>query len=115
TINGVQTSDAGNYAVIVTNVAGAVTSSVAVLTVWVPPAITAQPASRANIAGTDATFSVIATGAPAPSYQWQFNGANLAGATSTSLTISNVQSANGGNYAVVITNSADSITSAPAV
>ncbi len=115
TINSVQIIDAGNYSVVVSNLAGGVTSSAATLTVWVPPAITTPPESQTNIAGTDATFSVLATGTPAPNYQWQFNGVNINGATSTSLTIGNAQPGNGGNYAVVVTNSAGSITSAPAV
>ena len=41
----VQSTDAGSYTVVVTNVAGSVTSGAAVLTVRVPPAITAQPAN----------------------------------------------------------------------
>jgi hypothetical protein len=43
TLNPVQSSHAGNYLVIVSNVAGAVTSCVATLTVIVPPQITTQP------------------------------------------------------------------------
>jgi Leucine-rich repeat (LRR) protein len=115
TLNNVQPSDSGNYTIVVTNVAGAITSAVAVLTVWVPPAIMTQPASQTNIAGTDAMFSVTASGTPPPNYQWQFNGLNIAGATSTSVTLSNTQPVNGGSYVVIVTNSAGSITSAPAV
>ena len=37
-------------------------------------------------------------------YQWQFSGTNLAGATGSSLTLSNVQPAQAGNYAVQVTN-----------
>ena len=36
------------------------------------PIITTQPQSQTNVAGTDATFSVAATGAPPLNYQWQF-------------------------------------------
>src|SRR5262249_34502931 len=80
TISNIQPVNAGNYTVVVSNFLGSTTSSVALLTVLLPPAITSQPLSRTNVAGTDATFSVGATGTPAPGYQWQFNGANISGA-----------------------------------
>jgi Leucine-rich repeat (LRR) protein len=114
TLDNVQASAGGNYAVVVTNVAGTVSSSVAVLTVWTPPAITTQPLSRTNITGADATFNVIATGTAPLSYQWQFGGNSIAGATASTLTVNNVQLANAGNYAVVVTNVAGSIASAVA-
>ena len=114
-IGTVQASDAGSYAVVVTNAAGSVISVAAVLTVLVPPAITAQPQSRTNVAGTSAGFSVAASGTTPLSYQWQFNGANISGATETSLTVSNVQASDAGNYSVVVTNAASSVTSTVAV
>jgi hypothetical protein len=112
TLSNVQPSDAGNYSVVVTNSAGAITSGVAALTVWVPPGISSQPQSQTNVQGTTATFGVAASGTTPFSYQWQFNGAGLNGATGTSLSLTNVQPANAGNYTVVVTNSAGSITSA---
>jgi hypothetical protein len=115
TIGNVQTSDAGNYAVVVTNSAGSVTSTAAVLTVLVPPTITLQPTSRTNVAGTSAGFTVAASGTAPLSYQWQFNGANIPGATTTGLTLNNVQAGDAGNYAVVVTNAGGSITSGAAV
>jgi Leucine-rich repeat (LRR) protein len=111
TLDNVQASSGGNYAVVITNVAGAVTSSVAALTVWVPPAIATQPSSRTNVTGSDATFSVIATGTVPLSYQWQFGGNNIPGATGSTLTVNNVQLSNAGNYAVVVTNVAGSLAS----
>ena len=113
-LSNVQAGNAGNYSVVVTNLVGSVTSSVAILTVWFPPAITSQPSSRTNITGSDATFIVIATGTAPLSYQWQFGGNNIAGATSSALTVNNVQLANAGNYAVVVTNVAGSLASAVA-
>ena len=114
TLNNVQLSDAGNYAVVITNVAGSLTSSAAALTVWAPAAITAQPSSRTNITGSDATFNVVATGTAPLNYQWQFGGNNIAGATTSALSVNNVQLSNAGDYAVVVTNVAGSITSATA-
>ncbi|MBI5383402.1 MAG: immunoglobulin domain-containing protein [Verrucomicrobia bacterium] len=109
-----QTSDAGSYRVVVTNAFGSVTSAVATLTVTQPgiaPSITSQPQSRTNIAGTTATFSVVATGTEPLSYQWRFNNTDLAGATSTNLTLTNVQLINAGNYTVVVTNAYGNVTS----
>jgi len=115
TLAGVQTSDGGNYSVVVTNSGGSVTSAVAILTVLVPPAITAQPQSRTNVVGTSAGFSVTATGTAPLSYQWQLNGLNISSATGGTLTLSSVQATDGGNYSVVVTNLGGSVTSAVAV
>ena len=75
------------------------------------PAILTQPQSQVATVGSSVTFSVAATGNPAPAYQWQFSGTNLPGATSTSLTLNNVTTNQSGNYFVVITNSAGSTNS----
>jgi len=113
-LTNVQSGDAANYAVVVSNSAGSVTSNTATLTVnpaTVVPAITSQPQSLTVTAGTNASFSVTATGTPSPSYQWQKNGSNIGGATSATLSLTNVQSADAANYAVVVSNSAGSVTS----
>jgi sugar lactone lactonase YvrE len=57
---------------------------------------------------------VVASGNPAPTYQWYFGGAAISGATSATLSLSNVQSANAGNYYVTVANSAGSVISATA-
>jgi len=111
TLNDVQANDAGNYAVVVTNNVGSVTSIVAALTVLVPPSITTPPLSQTNIAGTNVTFSVTATGTAPLICQWRFNGATIAGATGTSLTLSNLQANDAGNYYVVVTNTVGAATS----
>jgi sugar lactone lactonase YvrE len=80
----------------------------------VTPAIVTQPASQVAAAGTDVTFGVTATGAPAPTYQWRKDGVNLAGATAASLTLTNVQNADAAAYTVVVTNAVGAVTSAPA-
>lgn len=43
----------------------------------IPPAITIQPVSQTNLAGSDVTFSVAVQGTGPFSYQWQMNGTNL--------------------------------------
>ncbi len=75
------------------------------------PTITTPPASQTNFAGTNATFSVAATGFAPLFYQWQFDGTNISGATSTSLTVSNILQTNEGNFTVVVTNQWGSVTS----
>jgi len=74
------------------------------------PAITTQPAGKTANIGTSVTFTVVATGTT-PAYQWQFNGSSLSGATNASLTIASVTAAQAGGYAVVVSNSAGSVTS----
>jgi Leucine-rich repeat (LRR) protein len=114
-IPNVQLANAGNYTVIASNSVGSVTSSVAVLTVWVPPSFVSQPQSITNIVGTTPSFSASATGTPMPVYQWQFNGANILGQTATNFAILNVQLADAGNYSLIASNAAGSVTSAVAV
>ena len=58
------------YRVIATSQCGSATSSAATLTVNTAPAITAQPANTTVCAGTNATFSVTATGTGL-SYVWE--------------------------------------------
>jgi GH25 family lysozyme M1 (1,4-beta-N-acetylmuramidase) len=74
--------------------------------------ILAQPTNQTVIQGSNVSFSVVATNALG--YQWRLNGANIGGATSTSYTINNAQSVNAGNYSVVVSNLAGSVTSANA-
>jgi hypothetical protein len=107
----VQTNDAGNYAVVVTNDYGSVTSAVATLTVGLSPTITLQPGNQTNLVGTDATFTVAATGTAPLRYQWRLNGGNIAGATNATLTLFGVQTGQAGNYTVVVSNTFGSVTS----
>jgi endonuclease/exonuclease/phosphatase family metal-dependent hydrolase len=79
-----------------------------------PPAIVSQPQSQAANEGTSASFTVVATGSLPLSYQWQFNSANLAGATNSALMLTNVTAAHAGTYTVTVTNSLGSATSQPA-
>ena len=77
------------------------------------PVITSQPASQSVTTGNTATFSVTAAGSGL-SYQWSFNGSAVSGATGTSLTLSNVQPSQAGNYAVTVTSTTGSTTSSTA-
>ena len=86
------------------------------LSLSAPPVITTEPASQVvqASANLNATFSVVAVGAPVLVYQWQKGGVTLLGATNASLTLTNVVAADAGDYRVVITNAFGSVTSAVA-
>lgn len=119
TISSVTSSDAGSYAVVVTNNYGslsssAVTSSSVTLTVYAATTITSQPTSQTVTAGQSATFSVTATGSGTLTYQWTKAGTNISGATSSSYTITSTTSNDAGSYAVVVTGSGGSVTSSTA-
>ncbi len=81
------------------------------------PVITTQPQSRTAVTGTTATFTVVATGTPTPSFQWQRQAAGTAGfvnltndaihsgVTTAILSVANVFTTNSGDqYRVVLTN-----------
>ena len=115
TLTNAQPANAGSYSVVASNVAGSATSSNAVLTVNVPPTITAQPQSVTVTAGSNVTFTVTATGTLPLSYQWRFNGTNLDWATGTAYTCNNAQTKDAGSYSVVLSNIAGTLASADAV
>ncbi len=78
------------------------------------PYIAIPPASQFSSLGTNASFTVTASGTSPLSYQWQLAGKNIAGATNNSCIRSNVQSGDAGNYQVVVTNLFGSVTSSVA-
>ena len=79
------------------------------------PSILTLPASVTKEVGDTATFTVAASGQTTLSYQWMTNGVPLvdggfiAGATSNTLTLLNVQQSQAGTYTVVVTDTAGSI------
>jgi hypothetical protein len=102
----------GSYSVVVNNAQGAVTSQTAFVTVLVPPSFLQLPAETTTVEeGETVTFQVTATGTPPLFYQWRKNGVNIPGATNDTLTITNVQVADGGSYSVVVANVVAAITS----
>ena len=115
TLTNVQLNQAGNYAVQVVNAFGSTNSTDAVLTVVaLPPTIQTQPTDQTVFVNDTATFTVVAGGTAPLSYQWNFNGTNISGATNTSLTLTNVQFSQAGNYAVLVTNLFGSVLSSNA-
>jgi len=81
----------------------------------IAPNIASHPQDLWAQIGSNALFTVAATGTPAPLYQWKLNGTNIAGATNASLQLSNVQGADAGLYSVLVTNIAGTQTSSNAL
>jgi uncharacterized repeat protein (TIGR03803 family) len=115
TITGVSSNEAAIYSVAVTNLAGSVTSSNATLTVIYPPVITSQPLGQRLLLGSNVSFSVTVSGTAPFNYQWRFNAGNLLNATNATYAIQAIVATNTGNYSVVVTNLAGSVTSSNAL
>jgi predicted esterase len=116
TLPAVALGAAGDYVVTITNALGTATSLPATLTVTPPPPdITTHPLSQTVTAGANVTFSVVAEGAGALTYQWKKNGDPLPGQTAATLALTSVAAGAAGNYTVTVTNSGGSTTSATAV
>jgi len=123
TITNVSTADTNNYDVVVTNNYGAITSSVAALTLNPTPRILSQPMSLAVGIGQAAQFTVGATAIEPLSYQWEAgasgsgvytnltDGGNISGSTSQTLTISDPGEWNQADYLVVISDAAGEVIS----
>lgn len=80
-----------------------------------PPSIDFDPQDQSALVGQDTSFSVQASGSAPLSYQWYYNtNTVLTNATSSTLTLTNVQLTDAGGYSVVVTNGSGSITSAVA-
>jgi hypothetical protein len=87
----------------------------------IPPLlITSQPRSQAAGPGVSVLLTVTAAGPPPLGYQWQSNNVSLSdnlhvsGSRSAVLAIANITADDAANYRVIVTNSAGSVTSAPA-
>jgi Domain of unknown function (DUF4082)/Immunoglobulin domain len=80
------------------------------------PVITSHPASQTVSPGSPVTFSVRATSTSPIRYQWQRNGADIAGATANDYTIASVAASdNGARFRAVVTNDFSSVVSNEAV
>jgi hypothetical protein len=115
TIASVSDNDAAIYSVTVTNLDGSTTSSNATLTVIDPPVITTQPLGQRILLGGSVSFNVTVSNPPPLHFQWRFNAANILNATNAAYTIQAVTTNNTGNYSVIITNLAGSVTSSNAL
>ncbi|MBI1841750.1 MAG: immunoglobulin domain-containing protein [Verrucomicrobia bacterium] len=99
----VQPDASGDYAALVSTDAGIARSDAARLSVFDAPNILEHPQSLAVDPGANATFKVRAeSDYPPLGYQWRFNGADIAGESSSTLNIAGAQLAQEGDYSVVV-------------
>ena len=111
-------ANAGDYSVTISNLVAGVSSTIAHLTVTstppppdTAPSITRQPASQTVLEGASVTFTVGVSGTAPFSYQWVKGTTLINGATSESLTLARVTTADAGSYSVTAVNSVGSATS----
>lgn len=108
-------ADADTYTCEVTGSGNTVASNSATLAINPLPIITNQPTAQNVCNGTQAVFTVAATGTGL-SYQWKRNGANISnngnisGATTAQLTIAAVTPSLTGNFTCQVTNSCGNVT-----
>ena len=119
TIPSVAAANYGSYRVEVNDGRYTTVSAAAVLTPP-PPVILSAPGSRAAVVGSSPTFSVTAVVfSGITNYQWMYygtnvSGAGVSGATTVTLTLSNVQPVSfGGPYTVRVNDGTTSVTSSP--
>lgn len=79
----------------------------------VTPVITQPPTPLTVTEGQPASFSAMATGTPAPTFQWLYQNAPITSAISPQFQITKTTLTDAGGYAVIALNSAGSVTSAP--
>jgi hypothetical protein len=103
-----EVSDALANVLSTTFTAGAVNFSAPAL-----PVLVTSPQSQSFNLGGATTLSVTANGTGL-NYQWQFNGVNLTGANSATLSLVNLTATNAGAYRVLISNAGGTVTSQPA-
>ena len=107
-------ADAGNYDLVVTNLYGATTSGVAVVTVVKVPVITSDLSGVSGTifsGGNFSTWSIVAGGAAPLHYYW-YRGGTPVGTDNPTLLLTNVSVADSGSYYVVVSNALGSIKSA---
>jgi len=118
TITNVQAENAGTYSVTVSNIAGGIVSSNAILAINtnpVAPVFTVQPASQVVLYGSTVSFTALAAGTAPISYQWSKDSTPISGATSSTLTLTNVQTADAGSYTIAASNAVGTATSSAAI
>ncbi|MEY2751069.1 MAG: hypothetical protein RLZZ550_1040, partial [Verrucomicrobiota bacterium] len=99
----------GGYSVKVSNAAGSVNSTAAV--VAIKPSIGTQPVGLNKLNGQAASFSVVAAGTGPFTYQWHRNGSAIPGATGATHVIASASAQTSGSYHVVVTNAVGQVAS----
>jgi hypothetical protein len=107
TINPVAVGDQGSYDCVLTNSCGSATTNSAALTVNTSPSISSQPSPQTVCVGSAFSFSVTASGSPAPTFQWRHNSTPIGGATAPTFG-GTATPADAGTYDCVVTNTCGS-------
>ena len=95
------------------------TTATLVITIYAPPDVTEEPADKTVTQGGSTTFKVAVEGAKL-TYQWQKNGedvtdgANVSGATTKTLKLTNLQPGDSGDYTLKISGPGGDVTTDPA-
>lgn len=115
-LTNVQPIQAGNYFMLIaSNAFGLATNGIMFLNP-LPVELLIQPQMISIPIGANAKFTVVYTNGVGPfTFQWQSNGANIGGATNSSLSLTNVQLNQSGTYSLVASNSYGSVTNTVAL
>ena len=70
----------------------------------IPPLIITQPTDQTVAVGANLILSATASGPPPLGYQWQLNGTNMGGTSSSALILTNVQMTQAGVYTLQVIN-----------
>src|SRR5205085_12299151 len=97
--------DSGAYDVYARNSGGSAFSAPAQLRIVQPPSIVSAPPSvYGTNAGSNVTFTVVAGGTSPFGYQWRSNGTDIAGATTPSLSMTNLVLTQSALYSLAVSN-----------
>lgn len=110
TLNNLQPEQTGNYRAVIQTSCGSIFTSDIFIEVFANPVITVQPTTTVVCEGLSATFSVSAVGSSL-NYQWNYDGAPIAGANSNTLTIEEIFGQVEGSYSVTVSNFCGVLTS----
>jgi hypothetical protein len=108
TIASVTAADIGHYNVVINGSCGSVTSSAALLAVNATTIATSISNATKRV-GDSVTFSTAASGTGPLAYTWKKNGAILAGATTASLTLTNLTYADSAVYTVEVSGACNTV------
>ena len=112
TVSNAQPQFSGLYSVQLDNGLATLTSTDARLQIAAAPSAprwVQTPSELTVLIGGVATFSATASGVPEPTYQWSLNGKPISGATTATLTLNSVTTAQSGQYSVSASNSSGTI------
>jgi hypothetical protein len=115
TLENIASSQTGNYAVVVTNSVGSVTSTAALVEVLEPPAIVSQPASQTVVAGRTIVLDVSVSGTVPYTFAWFKNGILMPNEVLPTLRFTVVKLEDAATYTFRVSNAVGNATTTPIV